>query len=254
MSDRDRFWSADDPSAHTQIVQGSDLKSNSDIGEAIADKNVLLLVHGYNTSADTALSNYHTVYDHLTSLEKDYYDVIIGYLWPGEDFGAEYFEAKSEATSLIPRMRSHLQFLSSASARLDLLAHSMGNFLLFEALNYQSPFERKVIQNYFSFAAAIDNESIERKEKYYTSTQNCNNIFVFYSKQDDVLKWLYTFAEQDKALGFDGAENPSQLPPNVEMIDCSSFIDSHGEYYTSPSVYGLIQQLSLETNSTPSLR
>ena len=77
-------------------------------------------------------------------------------------------------------MRSHLEFLSASAARVDVLAHSMGNRLVFEALDFPSNRGKKVVHNLYSLAAAVDGESIEKKEKYYRSTQNCEKIFVFY--------------------------------------------------------------------------
>lgn len=118
----------------------------------------------------------------------------------------------------------------------------MGNRLIFEALNYPSNGTKKIVRNFYSFAAAVDNESIEINEKYYPSTQNCEKVFVFYSKRDDVLKWDYSLAEWDEALGYGGAENPKKLPENVEEINYTGLIGQHSQYFAVLPIYEFIRK------------
>ena len=240
MSDCANFWDADEISSHTEIMQNQEVISKTAVQEGLSKKKVLLLVHGYDSTGKVLMEDYHSVFNHLSGTQ---YDVIIGYLWPGEDFEAEYFEAKSNARHLAPTVRSHLEFLSSTASSVDVFAHSMGNLLLLEALNFQPQSQQKIIQNYYALAAAVDNESIEKQEKYFLATQNCDLFYVFYSKGDDVLKWLYAAAEWDKALGYEGAEHPERLSSNVKQINCSNFINNHDQYYTSRPLFDLIQRL-----------
>lgn len=98
------------------------------------------------------------------------------------------------------------------------------------------------MHNFYSLAAAVDNESIEKKEKYYHSTQNCENLFVFYSKRDGVLKWDYNLAEGDRALGCGGAEEPKRLPDNVQLINYTHFVGEHSQYFTVLPIYEFIKE------------
>jgi len=168
------------------------------------------------------------------------YDYVIGYLWPGYDDAWEYFEAKQHVSKLVKKMRMHLELLADSGAKVDVLAHSMGNFLMLEALACPYSQKKKLVQNYYALAPAVDDETLEKKEKYYCSTQNCEKLFVFYSKRDDVLKWSYRLAEGDKALGFRGAEHPDRLPPNVQLINYTSFVDGHSQYFAFLPMYEFI--------------
>jgi esterase/lipase superfamily enzyme len=242
MSDRASFWDPDKIADHTRIVQESTRHTARLTTQDIQGKNVLLLVHGYNNNAKEALSTYRLINSNLSGPNYDY---VIGYLWPGYEEALEYFKAKHHVPTLAKKMRSHLEFLSASAAKLDVLAHSMGNFLILEALNYDPLQKKKLVQNYFALAPAVDDESLEKREKYYPSTQNCENLFVFYSKGDEVLKWSYSFAEIDRALGYEGAEHPKRLPPNVHLINYSNSIGGHSAYFTFPPIYEFIKNQTL---------
>ncbi|MBS0604555.1 MAG: alpha/beta hydrolase [Verrucomicrobia bacterium] len=246
MSDRDAFWDAEKISNHTEFMQDSIQRITALDSRQLKGKNVLLLVHGYNNSPEEALSTYRLINMHLSSFKDSrrskFYDLIIGYLWPGDDSSLEYYDAKRHVSKLAMTMRSHLEFLSASAARVDVLAHSMGNRLVLEALDYRTQGDKKVVHNLYSLAAAVDNESIEKNEKYYLSTQNCEKLFVFYSKRDDVLKWYYNIAEWDKALGCDGAEDPRKIPENVQLINYTNFIGQHSQYFTVLPIYDFIKK------------
>lgn len=255
MSDRASFWDDDKISKHTEFKLGSTLQNTTVDREEINGKTVLLLVHGYNNDPEQALSTYRLINIHLASTRHtQLYDFIIGYLWPGDDDPLKYYDAKRHVSKLAKTMRSHLEFLSASAAKVDVLAHSMGNRLMLEALNDPSNAPKKLIHNFYSFAAAVDHESIEMNEKYYPATLNCEKMFVFYSKRDDVLKWDYSLAEWDKALGYDGAENPKKLPQNVQLINYTNYIGQHSQYFSISPVYEFIKKQFFVSGSAEKAR
>ena len=245
MSDRASFWDPDKISDHTQIVQESNQKAVTLTSQDVKGKSVLLLVHGYNNNAKEALSTYCLINTSLSGFmgkqRSGSYDYVIGYLWPGYHKSLEYFEAKHNVSQLAEKMRAHLELLSTSAAKLDVLVHSMGNFLMLQALDYSPLQQKKLVHNYYALAPAVDDETLGKKEKYYYSTQNCENVFVFYSRRDEVLKWSYTLAERDRALGYEGAEHPDRLPQNVHLINYTNFIGGHSEYFTSLPMYEFIK-------------
>lgn len=255
MSDRASFWDADKISHHTQIMEDSVIKDMDLSGKEFKGKNILLLVHGYNSEHKEALSNYHLINAHVSAfsdaLHSQFYDLVIGYLWPGDAEPLDYYDAKHHVSKLAKKMRSHLEVLSSTAAKVDVVAHSMGNRLMLDALDHNFNRGKKVVQNYFALAPAVDDESIEKKEKYFHSTQNCEKFFVFYSKRDEVLQLCYSIAEWDKALGYAGAEDPDKLPQNVQLINCTNIIGHHSQYFTALPVYEFIKQQFLMQKVPP---
>lgn len=230
-SDRAHFDDPDNPSKKTEeLITGGE--KVVDFNE-VKDGKVLLLVHGYNNSEEDAMKTYNNIFQYLADAEgTEEYTHVIGYLWPGCDSSIEYFEAKKNAVQLAPRMSAILDRLSTSCSSVDVLAHSMGNRLILEALKRHSEKDKKVIENYFSFAAAVDDDSIEKKHVYHTSTQKCRNMVVFHSNKDEVLKYIYLLAEEDEALGGEEAIDLAKLPTNIKLIDCTEFVDGHSGYFT----------------------
>lgn len=238
MSDRSQFWDADTISAETKVIEKGKVK-NVNFAE-FTGKKVLLLVHGFNNTAEEALATYSEINKHLSTLGL--YDTIIGYLWPGYNSRTEYFSAEKNAETLAARLRLHLSLLATFAIKVDLLAHSMGNRLVLEALESDSKHQkRKLINNFYSLAPAVNEDSIDKNQTYYHSTEQCKKMFVFHSDHDEVLKVLYTIAEKSKALGAQGDMAPVLTPKNVQFIDCSDFVDGHSGYFTVASLYTFIQ-------------
>ena len=220
MSDRASFWDAEKISDRTEWMKGPSFQEDTTLDrKEVRGKNVLLLVHGYNDSPQEALSTYRLINAHVSSFKGAHFeDVVIGYLWPGDDNPLQYFDARRHVSKLAKTMRSHLEFLSGSASRVDVLAHSMGNRLMFEALN--TPSTQKLIHHFYSLAAAVGSETLEPNQQYYLSTQNCEKIFIFYSKRDEVLRWCYTLAGKGRGpIGYGGARDPEKLPANVQLIN-----------------------------------
>jgi esterase/lipase superfamily enzyme len=239
MSDRASFWDAEKISDRTEWMKGPIFQESILDLKEVKGKNVLLLVHGYNNSVEDALSTYRLVNVHVCAFRG--YDVVIGYLWPGDDCPLQYYDARRHAAKLATTMRSHLELLAASASRIDVLAHSMGNRLMFEALKLPSLSPKKLIHHFYSIAAAVGSETLEPNQQYYSSTQNCEKIFVFYSKRDEVLKWSYSLAEWDEALGYEGARDPKKLPPNVQLINDTKLIGQHSQYFGALPVYDFIK-------------
>jgi esterase/lipase superfamily enzyme len=263
MSDREHIWEADKLSKETQIVWDG-MKDQATLdAKQLKDQKILLVVHGFNNSAKDAMQTYRTVADHIAALRdaegNALYDLVVGYLWPGYENKLEYYSAKEHAIKLKEKMKDHLVFLASQAAKVDVIAHSMGNRLMFEALNFPPEKNaKKIVQNLYSFAAAIDNETIEKKHKFFHSSENCENVLIFHSKQDEVLEFLYCLAEWDRALGFEGVENLKKLPSNVQLIDCTAFVLGHSQYFSASNVYSYIRSELLKqapsAKSMPNLK
>src|SRR5579871_3694222 len=127
MSDRASFWDADKISNHTELMRVSNPQKTAFDSREIKGKNVLLLVHGYNNKPEEALSTYRLINVHVSAFKDShrskFYDLIIGYLWPGDDSPLKYYDAERHVSKLAETMRSHLELLSATAARVDVLAH-----------------------------------------------------------------------------------------------------------------------------------
>ena len=117
--------------------------------------------------------------------------------------------------------------------------------MTFEALRDATA---NVVRYAWNFASAVDNESVEKGERYYSAAQRCQKFYVFHSKNDPVLRTWYRigdFFDFDTALGYSGPEDPRAIMDhsrNVTVINCKDIVSSHGGYRSTGQVWSFMQQ------------
>jgi esterase/lipase superfamily enzyme len=251
VSDRDQFWDSRTPSQQSQYAevdgQGSaqilDEQQIEQAFEKMKGKRILLLVHGFD-NAEPAPAYDQILSDIQNWDTASHYDQVIGYIWPCYDVFWSYYWAENNINIVTPRLRRLLYKMKTTAATVDVIAHSLGNRLFLQALNYDKKKEHSgIIDNFFAVAPAVNADSIDKKKVYSRAVQNCANMFVFFSARDGVLKWLYPIPEWNEALGYEGDVNPKMLPENIQMIDCSALIDSHVAYLYCKPVFTFVGQV-----------
>lgn len=236
MSDRGNFWDTDTIGDSTEeIIDGKETAASFD---DLKNQRVLLLVHGYNSTGQGALDHYRTIQKNLDFFNL--YDTFIGYFWPGCDAGYEYFKAEKNTDNLAPRLQDHLQTLSQVASSFDVMAHSMGNRLILEAL-VPATQTQPIVRNFYSLAAAVKDKDIEMGHPFYLSALQCQNVFILHSDHDDVLKYDFFLAEHAEALGYAGLDKASKEPKNVQFIDCTEFVDGHSGYFDALPVFSFVK-------------
>jgi len=93
-------------------------------------------------------------------------------------------------------------------------------------------------------AAAVDNESLEEGEEFFSSRNSVASIYVMHSARDGVLASAYKAAELDNALGLFGPEDKSEIDrkgSNVYVANCKHVVSHHGGYKRSIEVYSYIE-------------
>lgn len=256
-SDRQNFWDASQLSSQTEWKKIDeedpkkgllDVEGWTDALEDLEGRRCLLFIHGFDDNEATVLTNYLTLHSNLTRwvTSEDgngLYDRFIGYVWPGCSSFLEYFKAEKNALQCAPRLKNLIVELSKRVARLDVFAHSMGNRLLLESLN-----EGKVsagffpVQHFYSMAPAVNHKALDEGHFFHRACSNIGEIAVFFSSHDPVEEWFYPLAEFARALGTDGDASPLELPTNVQTIDCTALVSSHGDYYKKEQVYEWIRR------------
>lgn len=257
VSCRREFWSATEFSTADEIRQ-LDLNGNGQAPavppttflQTIAGKRVTVLIHGYNNEQRDVLDSYRTIDDQMRLLgflgrANSPYEALIGFAWPGGATGVSFPFARARAEDAAPRLRQLLASLRGAGAIVDLNSHSLGAHVTFEALRDASP---SVVRNAWNFASAVDNESVEKGERYFEAVQRCQKFYVFHSKNDPVLRVWYRvgdFFDFDTALGYSGPEDPRSImdnSANVRVINCKEVVASHGGYRSAGQVWSFMQR------------
>jgi esterase/lipase superfamily enzyme len=256
VSCRKDFWSPTEFSS-VEEIRSINLESgvgtvmqHSDFLQDVANKRLTVLVHGYNNEELDVISSYRTIDAQMRLLgflgtNAAPYDALVGFAWPGGAVGVSFPFARGRAGDTAPRFARLLADLRSAGATVDLNTHSLGAHVAFEALRDGPP---QVVRNAWNFASAVDNESIEFKERYFAATGRCERVYVFHSKNDPVLRVWYRigdFFEFDTALGYSGPEDPAAIithSPHVRVINCKDVVSSHGGYRSTGQVWSYMSQ------------
>ena len=253
ISARKDFWSNNEL-AVTDAIRDVDLVgeipsvpiSESTFLTSLAGKKVLVLVHGYNNEPEDVHDAYAVLESYFARLVTGdtEYDQIVGYIWPGGDDPLDYGAAKKRANALARRFGIWLAKMQATRANIDVMGHSMGARVILKALK---KIAEPAVRNTFLMAAAVDDESIQTDEEFYLSTQETENIFVFHSRHDGVLRHGYRFLEGDTALGLNGPEDPYEMlsyfnpadpeTPNVFVVNCKNVIRKHGAYKRTVPIY-----------------
>jgi esterase/lipase superfamily enzyme len=256
VSCRKDFWSATDFST-TDAVRRVDLDtgvgtpvSQDAFLQEVQRRRLMVLVHGYNNEERDVVSSYGTIDRRMRQLgflggATAKYNGLVGFAWPGGAVGVSFPFARQRAAESSARFARLLAELRSASAELDLNTHSLGAHVALEALRSSAP---QIVRNAWNFAAAVDNESIENRERYYQASGRCDRFYVFHSKNDPVLRVWYRvgdFFDFDTALGYSGPEDPGAIivhSPHVRVINCKDIVHSHGGYRAAGEVWAYMAQ------------
>jgi esterase/lipase superfamily enzyme len=223
---------------------------HADVLNELSNKRVMLLIHGYNNEELDVLKAYRTIDTEMRLLAffgtaAAPYDAIVGYAWPGGAVGASFPFARLRAADSAPRFARLLSALRSTGASIDINSHSLGAHVMLEALRDGAP---HMVRNAWTFAPAVDNESIEFNERYFWSSQRCQAFYIFHSKNDPVLRVWYRVGDLldfDTALGYSGPEDPAAImtrSPNVRVVNCKDVVTSHGGYRASGQVWAYMSQ------------
>jgi esterase/lipase superfamily enzyme len=262
ISSRKDFWSAtefaDADDTRDVVLTNPDPASDTPVSEAellarVAGRRVLLLVHGYNNTEDDVSLAYARIERATTTMVAGKYDVIVGYTWPGGALGLSYPIARARANTAGPRVAPWLTKLRKKAAALDVMTHSLGARVMLKALPMAPATPARPLRNLYLFAAAVDNESIERGEEFYESTKRAEATVVMHSKKDRTLAVLFRLGDAilpwqwfdffDAALGFAGPEDPAAIikhSPHVKVVNGKGPELDHGDYKDHPAVFGYL--------------
>ena len=259
ISSRDGFWSpiqfAKDDEIRDVFLENPSAGVDTPVTEAeyleaVRGRKVLLLVHGYNNTEDDVSLAYAriaaAVKKHLTKR----YDVITGYTWPGGSLRIGYPIARARANAAGPRLAVWIRKLAPIVASLDIMCHSLGARTALKALG---SLRGTPVRNLYLFAAAVDNESIEKGEEFYAATKRARTVLVVHSRDDKTLavwfrvgdallpwQWFDLF---DLPLGYSGPEDPADIvnhSPNVKVVNGKGAALGHHDYKDNPVLFGFL--------------
>ena len=119
---------------------------------------------------------------------------------------------------------------------IDVETHSLGGRVALQSMAFKGDVW---VDNLLLTAPAVDDECPEPKQEFNASLESCGRLFVYHSKEDEVLTRAYRLASFDRALGDHGPQHRDVVEascPNVRVIDCAALVFDHGGYRDIPRV------------------
>lgn len=236
-------------------------------------KHVTVFIHGYNNTWDDAAIRYQDIVTKMYD-GKDSLGTCILFNWPsnGSKFG--YLPDREDARETAPDLSTVFNTLyeqaalmqgkaangkAVCKAKVSVIAHSMGNYVLQNALKYtwerqNKPLLMSLINQCLMVAADVDNdlfgsgEAVEHGEGEGIANLTYR-IAALYSGRDSVLglsSGLKHFGK--RRLGRAGLDREVENPDNTCDFDCSSLFtpkesNIHSAYFWTPAVIALMRQL-----------
>jgi esterase/lipase superfamily enzyme len=237
---------------------------------------VTLLVHGYNVNWIGAADMYQKLCASLYS-GPDSLGICISFDWPSYGSVVDYYPDRGHAVAcssdladllcelydwLLEKQQAVLDNpANGCKAKVSLIAHSMGNYLLQKAMSAawqrkNKPLLASLLNQLLMVAADVDNDLFQPGADDYTDGNALANlsyrITALYSGRDAVLgasAGLKHFGT--RRLGRSGLTvRPPTGADNIWDIDCSSFFPSdvkpwliHGAYFYHDNALALMRQI-----------
>ena len=229
-------------------------------------KHVTLFVHGYNNDWMDAARRYRQISDDLY-LGTGGLGLCVLFTWPSDGQTAHYLADRDDARASGPALSRVFNLLYDQAllmqqkaadgtglckAKVSVIAHSMGNWVLQNALQYtweryNKPLLVSLINQCVMVAADVDNDLFAGGEAIGTNGSEgmanlCYRITALYSGKDSVLGMSAGLKHFGKRrLGRSGLDLESKEPDNVWDFDCSALFkpdeeEIHSAYFWTPKI------------------
>lgn len=265
ISARRFFWYSSDLSETDEIhlVEPAKLKSHSvdmaQLQAAASGRRVLVLIHGYNNNTVATLLAYRQArvgIDAYAAVHGATYDLVVGYIWPGEWVLTEFPAAVATAEGLAGRMRQILIDLGATAASVDVCAHSLGNLVVLGALALGGVH----VRNVFALAPALEHDALDPPGKLYAASAQCEQLHILHSSHDYVLRHGYQYYKGTPALGLDGPPLPDRTAAAVFVVDSGGLVTGlgagtkHDQYRRIGQTYELMARAAVSRPQTKRFR
>jgi len=237
------------------VVFGSDQVLGTLRDEMVANKaDLVILVHGFACSFENAISNAASIKQHY-SVRGRPVEVAV-FSWPSDGtidplkfkYKSDRDDARSSAKAAARALLRLIDYVKAlpvdkwCGRRIHLVAHSMGNYVLRNALQALiSEYNEKVLppifSNIFLMAADEDDDAFEFDYKLSRLPELASAVHVYFATDDRALMISDITKFQPNRLGNGGPRTLTSLPHKIVLVDCSdvsdtdSFSEARHQYY-----------------------
>jgi len=258
------------------LVQAADAFPHPLVTPSEDQKHVNIFVHGFDTTWSSAVQRYGKIVSNLFSEPNSMGECVL-FTWPSKGSVAEYLPDRSEARQSADDFAEVLSDLydwmakkqqdaandpqQACKATTSLIAHSMGNYVLENAMNVvwtrkNRPLLMSLLNQIIMVAADVDNDIFRSGDAVtHGDGEGIANLSyrttALYTGRDSVLGMSAGLKHFGKRrLGRSGLDRTCPVPDNVWDIDCSTLlapnlngVQIHGAYFDEPQCYVLMRSL-----------
>lgn len=237
-------------------------------------KHVSIFIHGYNNDWKDAARRYESLNAKLFE-GKLGLGLCILFSWPSDGFVLGYYPDRMDARKCAPDLSEVLNALydwmlekqkaaiedrtKSCRAKVSVIAHSMGNYLLQNAMQYtwtrkNQPLLVALVNQLLMVAADVDNDLFKSGEETDKSDGDAianltYRVTALFTGRDNVLGMSAGLKHFGKRrLGRSGLDRKYPIPDNVWDVDCTTLISKdadniHSAYFDEPKTIKLMRQI-----------
>ena len=194
----------------------------------------IVFVHGYNVSFREALES-------GARLARQHECSVVVFSWPSDGkmtpllaYKRDRTDAMASAPALARAMLKLRDFVGdiepdqACAAKMHLMAHSMGNYVLRHGLQEALRFGGlpRLFHQIFLLAADEDDDAFERDDKLRPLPRLGDAVSIYFNQGDTALAISDRTKNNPTRLGSQGPQQPLNVPANVYNIDVSGVV--HG--------------------------
>ena len=237
------------------------------------EKHVTLFIHGYNTTWQEAVRRYRQICSALYS-GRSSLGLCVLFTWPSDGLKLGYYpdrldarRSADELAHVLATLYEHVlqtqtremeTWQPHCRAKISIVAHSMGNYLVQKALHHvwtrkNQPLLLSLVNQLLMVAADVDNdlfrggEIIDRGEGdgIANLAYRVTSLYTGLDSTPGLSAGLKHFGK--RRLGRSGLDDPHDVADNVWDVDCSQFFHDvdgiHSAYFDVEKTQRLMQQV-----------
>ncbi len=216
---------------------------------------VLVFVHGYNVSFDNAVRRAGQL-----AYDLDFDGPVFVFSWPSREGLLSYMTDRESSQLSGESLREFLETVVGATnaSRIHIIAHSMGNIVLNEAMHSMDGDALKKL-NLGEMVLASPDLDPDLFIRNYRRLQSRGAISTIYAATSDRALSFSSWLRDGPQLGYIPSGGPTRLVPGADMIDITSvnsdvFNLNHDLYANSPAIIGDLKRLLKEGTHPPEVR
>ncbi|MFZ1083022.1 MAG: alpha/beta hydrolase [Candidatus Kryptoniota bacterium] len=231
-------------------------------GEMMQSSDVLVFIHGFNVTWESAVGSALALQE-MVNAQRILNGplMVVLFTWPSEGKAVpmySYLDDRGRARNsgyavgrgflklrdFFIRLQDDVKNKKDKACgqAIHLLCHSMGNYVLQNALERMESFTQtsalpRLFENIFMCAADVDDTVLEPAKPLGRLNELTRSINVYYNRDDKAMMISETTKGNPERLGYNGCARPYHVHSKVFQIDCTSmvpggFLAVEHSYYT----------------------